>query len=142
LSYKSSVKGIYLWVMIKSYLYISGSKGRGRGVYTEESIPADTIIEVSPVLVMTMEERKFLDQTLLHDYIFEWGEERDKCCAGLGYLSLYNHAVPSNCEYFMDYDEDIMFIKSVRAIEAGEELTINYNGDSKNEEPVWFDVVP
>ena len=57
--------------MIQGYLFISGSKGRGRGVYTRDRIPAGTIIEVSPVLVMSFEERKLLDQTLLHDYIFE-----------------------------------------------------------------------
>jgi SET domain-containing protein len=128
--------------MIQGYLFISGSKGRGRGVYTRDRIPAGTIIEVSPVLVMSFEERKLLDQTLLHDYIFEWGDQKDKCCVGLGYISLYNHSVPSNSEYFMDYDEEIMFVKTVRAIDAGEEVTINYNGDYKNEDPVWFEVIP
>jgi uncharacterized protein len=128
--------------MIQAYLYIDSSDGRGRGVYTRENIPAQTIIEVSPVLVMSGEERKLLDQTLLHDYIFEWGELKDRCCVGLGYLSLYNHAVPSNSEYFMDYDQDIMFVKTVRTIQPGEEITINYNGDYRNQEPVWFEALP
>jgi hypothetical protein len=29
-----------------------------------------------------------LDQTLLHDYIFEWGEKKDQCCMALGYVPL------------------------------------------------------
>lgn len=128
--------------MIKPYLYIAGSEGRGRGVYTREDIPVDTVIEISPVLVMNGEERRILDLTLLHDYIFEWGEQRDQCCVGLGYLSLYNHRAPSNCEYFMEYDDDIMFVKTVRDIIAGEELTINYNGSSGNTDPVWFNALP
>jgi SET domain-containing protein len=30
-------------------------------------------------------------------------------------------------------------VRTVRAIKAGEELLINYNGDWDNETPVWFD---
>jgi SET domain-containing protein len=40
----------------------------------------------------------------------------------------------------MDYDTQTMFIKTVRAIKPGEELTINYNGDWNNKKKVWFDV--
>jgi SET domain-containing protein len=128
--------------MIQQYLYIDSSEGRGRGVYTREDIPTDTVVEVSPVLVMTGEERRILDLTLLHDYIFEWGEQRDRCCVAMGYVSLYNHRSPSNCEYFMEYEEEIMFVKTVRDIRAGEELTINYNGSSGNSDPVWFEALP
>lgn len=128
--------------MIHSALFIEKSEGRGRGVYTRDFIRKNTVIEVSPVLVMSGEERKLLDQTLLHDYIFEWGELRDRCCVALGYISMYNHASPSNCEYFMDYQEEIIFVKTVRDIPGGTELTINYNGDSKNKEPVWFEARP
>ena len=128
--------------MIQTYLYIAGSEGRGRGVYTREAIPADTVVELSPVLVLSGEERRLLDQTLLHDYIFEWGDLKDRCCVALGYVSLYNHRAPSNCEYFMDYDKDIIFVKTVVPIAAGEELTINYNGQPENRDPVWFQALP
>ena len=128
--------------MIQTYLYIDRSEGRGRGVFTREAIPGDTVVEVSPVLVLSGEERRLLDQTLLHDYIFEWGERKDRCCVALGYVSLYNHATPSNCEYFMDYGEDIIWVKTVRVIFPGEELTINYNGSFENADPVWFPALP
>lgn len=128
--------------MIQPYLYIADSEGRGRGVFTRQDIPAETVIESSPVLVMSGEERRVLDLTLLHDYIFEWGEDKAQCCVALGYLSLYNHASPSNCEYFMDYEEDIIWIKTVRVIRAGEELSINYNGHFTNVDPVWFRALP
>ena len=128
--------------MIQHHLFIGSSEGRGRGVFTREDIPPETVVEVSPVLVMTGEERRILDLTLLHDYIFEWGEQQERCCVGLGYLSLYNHRSDSNCEYFMEYEEEIMYVKTVRAIRAGEELTINYNGSSGNTEPVWFNALP
>lgn len=128
--------------MIQTYLYIASSEGRGRGVYTREAIPRDTVIELSPVLVLSGEERRLLDQTLLHDYIFEWGELKDRCCVALGYVSLYNHRSPSNCEYFMDYEADTIFVKTVTPIPAGEELTINYNGQPENKDPVWFTALP
>lgn len=126
--------------MLSEYLYIDNTKDKGRGVFTRKKIAEGTIIEISPVIVMTGEDRKLLDQTLLHDYIFVWGKNKDQCCMALGYIAVYNHAYLSNCEYFMDYDDHTMHIKTVRAIDAGEELTINYNGNWNNKERVWFDV--
>ena len=72
--------------MILPCLIIAPTATMGRGVFTTENIEAGTLIEVSPVIVMSATERKLLDQTLLHDYIFEWGEERDQCCMALGYI--------------------------------------------------------
>lgn len=126
--------------MLSNFLYVDEVKDKGRGVFTRKNIPANTIIEVSPVIVMTEEERKLLDQTRLHDYIFVWGESQTQCCMALGYIPLYNHAYQSNCEYFMDYEKAIISIKTVKPINAGEELTINYNGDWNNNKKVWFDV--
>jgi SET domain-containing protein len=126
--------------MLSEYLYIDNTKDKGRGVFTRKKIAAGTIVEVSPVIVMAGKDRKLLDQTPLHDYIFVWGKNKDQCCMALGYIALYNHAYRSNCEYFMDYDDHIMYIKTVSAIDAGEELTINYNGNWDNKEKVWFDV--
>jgi hypothetical protein len=88
---------------------------------------------------MSNNERVLLDQTLLHDYIFEWGEKKDQCCVALGYVSIYNHSYRSNCEYEMDYKKELISIKTMRSIKAGEELFINYNGDWNNEKKIWFD---
>lgn len=109
-------------------------------MYTSEDIAAGTLVEVSPVIVMTAEERKLLDQTRLHDYIFEWGENHDQCCMAMGYVPVYNHAFNSNCEYDMDYDAGLIRILAVRDILAGEELFINYNGNWDDQTPVWFEV--
>lgn len=125
--------------MIKPYLFINNTPGMGKGVYTQERIPAGTVIELSPVIVMKKEDREHLDKTLLHDYIFEWGKLKDKCCMALGFIPMYNHSYKSNCEYFMDFEDDTIMIETVRVIEKGEELTINYNGDSNDESKVWFD---
>ena len=131
---------IFVFQMIFEGLYIEKSNGKGRGVFAKQTIPANTIIEESPVIVMSAEERIMLDQTRLHDYIFEWGRDSKQCCMALGYVPVYNHSYRSNCEYEMDFENEIIKIKTIRLIESGEELFINYNGDWNNAKKIWFDV--
>jgi len=125
--------------MIAPYLYIAASPIGARGVFTTEQIPESILIESSPVIVMSREERLLLDQTLLHDYIFEWGPNSEKCCLGLGFVSLYNHSYHSNCEYEMDYDLNEIRVRTIVPVQKGEELLINYNGNWNDAKPVWFD---
>jgi SET domain-containing protein len=125
--------------MILGCLYIALTKSMGRGVFTSENISGGTIVEESPVIVMSQEERMLLDQTLLHDYIFEWGENKEQCCMALGYVAVYNHSYRSNCEYEMDFDKQVIRIKTMESINAGEELFINYNGPWNDSRAVWFD---
>jgi SET domain-containing protein len=126
-------------LMILPCLYIALTKSMGRGVFTAENIEEGTIVETSPVIIMSKDERKLLDQTRLHDYIFEWGVKKDECCMALGYVPVYNHSYRSNCEYEMDFEKEMITIKSVHFIKAGEELFINYNGNWNNDKPVWFE---
>jgi uncharacterized protein len=126
--------------MLKPYLFIAATTTKGRGVYTRERIPAKTVIEISPVIVMSAEDRLLLDKTLLHDYIFIWGKEEKNCCMALGLIPMYNHSYKSNCDYIMDYAEEMISIQTVRIIEKGEELTINYNGDWNDSAKIWFEV--
>jgi uncharacterized protein len=125
--------------MILPFLYIAPTASMGRGVFTSEDIAEGTAIEISPVIAMSSDERKLLDQTLLHDYIFEWGEDNNGCCMALGYVSIYNHSYESNCEYEMDFENALIHIKTVRKIKEGEELLINYNGSWDDKTPLWFD---
>ena len=126
--------------MILPCLYIENHKAKGRGIFTKEFIPAETVIEIAPVIVMPKENRPHLDLTLLHDYIFEWGPDKHQCCMALGMIPIYNHSYKSNCEYFMDYAEETIMVKTVKDILAGEEVTINYNGDWDDAKNVWFEV--
>jgi uncharacterized protein len=121
------------------FLFVGQSQSGGRGMFTAEQIEEGTVIEISPVIVMNKNERKLLDQTLLHDYIFEWGGEKNECCMALGYVPLYNHSYRSNCEYEMDFDNQLIRIKTIRFIKTGEELFINYNGNWNDNKPVWFE---
>ena len=126
--------------MILPILVVAPSDKRGRGVFASEKIPANTVIEISPVLVLSAKDRKHVEKTLLFDYIFEWGKAKGKkACIALGYLSLYNHAYNANCDYEMDFETNLMTIKTVRAIKKGEELFINYNAVPDDATQIWID---
>ena len=120
-------------------LYVARTKKMGNGVFTSAPIRSNTVVEVSPVIVMSNDDRKLLDKTLLHDYIFEWGDRKKKCCMATGYVPLYNHSYDSNCEYEMDFEKGTITVFAVKNIAAGEELFINYNGTYNNSKAVWFD---
>ena len=125
--------------MMSPYLVIAPSDKRGRGVFTSKSIPSNTIIEISPVLVVSAAERAIIEKTKLFSYIFEWGKTRKQGCLALGYVSLYNHAYESNCDYEMDFEHKLVTIRTVRKIKKGEELFINYNAHPSDNTTVWFD---
>ncbi len=139
MDHRSYIIHAYICFMLHHALYVDQTTNKGRGVFATETIVATTIIEISPVIVMSMDDRVLLDKTLLHDYIFEWGEHKDQCCMALGFIPIYNHSYKSNCEYFMDYANSTILVKTVRDIEKGEELTINYNGDWDDGKKIWFD---
>jgi SET domain-containing protein len=123
---------------ISPSLYIKNIQDKGRGVFASAPFKKNVIIEIAPVIVMNAKDRKHLDETLLHDYIFEWGDKKEQCCMALGYVPLYNHSSESNCEYEMNFKLQLITIRTVRAISAEEELFINYNGNWNNNKPVWF----
>jgi len=89
--------------MILPGIYIGTTERKGRGVFSSAEILADTVIEVSPVIVMSFKERMLLDKTLLHDYIFEWeANDTEQCCMALGYIAVYNHSFSFICQYFIE----------------------------------------
>jgi SET domain-containing protein len=119
-------------------LYIKKAGSKGRGVFTKHTIPAKTIIEKSPVIVLSPKDRKKVEETELSNYIFEWGEKTDHAALALGWVSIYNHASPSNCEYIMNYKNKTITIQTMKDILPDEELTINYSAGWDEWKPVWF----
>ena len=126
--------------MIHQGLQIGKIPSKGRAIYCTVDLPANTIVEIAPVIIMSHSDRTLLDKTLLYNYIFEWDGSKQQCIMALGYVPLYNHSYQSNCEYEMDFEGEVISIQTVRDIPQGEELTINYNGDWDDATPVWFDV--
>jgi len=120
-------------------IIVAKTKNKGRGILANKNIAANTVLEIAPVIVMPKVDRRLLDQTLLHDYIFEWGDNKKQCCMALGYVALYNHAYQSNCEYEMNFSKQLITITTAKDVKAGEELCINYNGDWNSNKKLWFD---
>ena len=113
-------------------------QGKGRGVFARRDIPKDTIIEKVPVLVVPESDVYREDgDAQISEYVFAWGKKT--VALALGYGSLYNHSYKPNARYEDDGQQTKVYI-AIRNINAGEEITINYNGDPKNKAALWFDV--
>jgi uncharacterized protein len=124
--------------MIIPSLTIAPSGKKGRGVFTMTDIPANTVIEISPVIVLNSKERALVEKTKLYNYIFEWGITKKMACIALGYVSLYNHDYNANCDYEMDFEHKLISIRTIKEIRKGEELFVNYNANPSDKTKIWF----
>lgn len=114
-------------------------KGKGRGVVARRAIRAGEVIERVPVLVLRLDEIRDGDGwTGLAGFCFLWGE--GTVALALGYGSLYNHSFDPNSRYD-DEGQRVKVYTAIRDIGAGEEITINYNGEPTDRSPVGFEVV-
>lgn len=119
-------------------LFIAPDTHGGRGVFTAHPIEKGSMIEIAPVLVIPKAEVEVIHKTVLHDYYFRWGKEMEKCAIALGFGSLYNHSFEPNMTFEMDFGNQTIDFYAFKNIEAGEELTFNYNGNEEDQTPLWF----
>lgn len=126
----------------KAYVEDTGTR-KGRGVFAARAFAAGETVEVCPVI-------PFLDGSArlpveLKRVTFDWGYlsgEPGPQAIALGYGSMYNHANPANMRYRADAANASLHFIAVRAIAAGEELTVNYNahgGGAEWSDNAWFD---
>jgi SET domain-containing protein len=114
-------------------------KGKGRGVFARRAIPEGAVIERVPVLVLPMDDVKDTSAwTGLAGYCFLWGD--GTVALALGYGSLYNHSYRPNARYD-DVPRQSKIFRALRDIAAGEEITVNYNGDPADRSPLDFEVI-
>ena len=91
---------------LPEYLAIGPSKIHGAGILATEDIPGEVVIGITHVY----------DPNFQHDYIR----------TPLG--GFINHSETANCKLIEeDDDTDYKKIKTLRKIEAGEELTLKYS---------------
>jgi SET domain-containing protein len=114
-------------------------QGKGRGVFARRLIRQGEVIERVPVLVLATEEVKDCQSWAgLAGYCFLWG--KGTLALALGYGSLYNHSYHPNARYDDEGAQTKVFT-ALRDIAAGEEITVNYNGEPDDQTPVGFKVV-
>ncbi|OLN32776.1 SET domain-containing protein [Desulfosporosinus metallidurans] len=110
----------------------------GRGIFANRNIKKGEFIEEAPVIVISKTEWKLMKKSVLSNYVFRWGE--DKALA-LGYGSLYNHSYTPNARYLTNIEKQSIDFYAREDIQEKEEITVNYNGDPKDQSPVWFEVI-
>ena len=120
---------------------IKDTEKYGRGVFATRNIKAGELIEVSPVLTSCKDEWKYLKKTILNDYCFSWGDNYEHTAIALGYGSLYNHSYTPNAMFTNNIDKLSIDFFAISDIDGGQEITINYNEDSEDKSPLWFNVI-
>lgn len=120
-------------------LYVTDSPIHGRGVFTSSDLVEGSLLEICPVIVIPEADLETLHKTVLHDYYYYWGTDEKEGCIVLGFGSIYNHSSTPNAECVPDYENKSFNYFTLRAIEEGEEITVNYNGDSGTQTVLWFD---
>ena len=123
--------------MAYEMLYVDRTANKGRGVFTDRPIGSGELIERCPVLELPAEDRRALRGTALYDYYFDWGADGRDLALALGLGSIYNHSFAPNARYVKRYRERLIEFLALRAIAAGEEILINYNGDPDDRSPLW-----
>ena len=120
----------------------------GRGVFATRDIPAATLIERVPVILIP-KQQVFGDNevarraTLISWYVFDWEgmTKRPYVALALGYGSVYNHSPDPNARVER-HAPDLLEITARRDIPAGAEIFINYLGEDARGKKgnVGFDV--
>ena len=108
------------------------------GVFADRPFGVGETIEVAYVIIIPRDESRLLATTSLDSYIFQWGGGCTAVALGLG--SLYNHSYTPNAQYHQDTRNRQLEFTAISPISAGEEITINYNGNPESRAPIWFDV--
>ena len=113
-------------------------KGKGRGVFARCAIARGAVVERVPVVIIPIKE--LVDgwaNPALNKYFYVWS--RTTVAVSLGYGSLYNHSYTPNADY--EHGDKVLVYRALRDIAAGEEITVNYNGNPRDRTPMTFEVV-
>ena len=132
---RSARPGQSLRPIASDCLEIRSDPARGRGLFARAPIAAGALIETAPVIVVPASERALLDQTILHDYYFCWGDGPDRASRGavaLGLVALCNHSRRPRACVRRNEARQTLDLVALTPIAAGEEITIDYNC------PLWF----
>ena len=125
-------------------IVVGVSPGKGRGIFASRKIQAGDLIEEAPVIVLPGAEiEQHLERTVLQRLLLSVGRRRGGRRDPAGPLLAVQPFVLQPNTVFVPRPETctIRFV-ALRDIEAGEEITTNYNGNPDSLKPVWFDAQP
>jgi SET domain-containing protein len=115
----------------------------GRGVFAGRDIPAKMVLEVSPVLVLPIENEAHIQKTQLYHYTYNWPYKQPNASHGeanslrtppittqavvFGLGSMFNHSTfQQNVGWERDLENLLITYTTLRDIKKGEELCISY----------------
>ncbi|MBM7659885.1 SET domain-containing protein [Bacillus mesophilus] len=107
-----------------------------RGVFATCDIKKGQLFHEAPVVPYPNEQHKYIEKTVLDDYVYEYGINHSAIV--LGYGMLFNHSYEPNATYDINFSKHTFDYFAYRDIKAGEEILINYNGDVDDMDPLWF----
>jgi len=120
------------------YIELKESPLHGRGVFAKKRITKGSLIERAPVIFLSSDEKEILRFTKLFHYYFLLSESEKQAAFSFGYASFYNHSPKANAFYTFSRKRNTINIYAYQTIEAGDEVTINYNGKPGDQGEVYF----
>lgn len=107
-------------------LKIKNTKKFGRGVYAEENIAKNKLIEISPLIIISNKnDIKKIKKTILGSYVYSYKDDKHLAIAG-GVGSFFNHSSNENVYWIFDESKQIVKYYTNRTIKKGEQLFLNY----------------
>ncbi|KAM0789684.1 hypothetical protein ACM66B_006545 [Microbotryomycetes sp. NB124-2] len=144
---------------------IRSSDRKGRGVFATRDIQPGTIVDISPVLLISNGEYYGggepgqglgVEGSVLRGYVFTWKGREGGMALALGLGSLFNHSNEPNVSFELDVQGYAIHYKAFKTIKVGQELCIYYGhqatfdgstsstsvessstSDDEDSDPVW-----
>lgn len=103
----------------------------GRGLYATKHLPLGTTVTECELLVLSEMDSYRVNHTDLKHYTFKYDDKRD--CLVLGDGEIFNHSSSPNVAYGLVNvgDRHVMSFVTLRDVEPGEQLFIDYSQDQK-----------
>ena len=94
--------------MFHTLVRLGRSTLSGRGVFAKTDLPADTVVEVAPVLLLHRADGDHAGS--LARYVFEWDDDRDETAyaMALGLGAMFNHSGNPSCRYLRADDDAVI----------------------------------
>jgi SET domain-containing protein len=101
--------------------------GKGRGVIAKENIKAGDVIEVCPVVRLSLFDRLLARLTVLRHYMYCFSADMESEPAViLGYGMIYNHSDEPNADFVAGRHRNIMTYFAIKDIDVNTEITVDY----------------
>lgn len=117
-------------------LHLVKNTPKGRGIFAGRNIPAGTVIDTCPALILDPTENvEHIEKTSLYHYTYNWpivdasGKPTKTQAVVLGLGSMFNHSThDQNVGWKRDLENRLVVYRALRDIQEGEELCISYGG--------------